>query len=90
VDPRSDLVYVGRADEGKIQVFDPISALPVDAIEVPGPVSYLAVDHVENALVAVLATLGQVAFVDVARKRLVGTADVGAAAYQVAVMGAQP
>lgn len=90
VDPRSDLVYVGRADEGRIQVFDPISALPVDAIEVPGPVSYLAVDHVENALVAVLATLGQVVFVDVARKRLVATVDVGAAPYQVAVMGERP
>jgi DNA-binding beta-propeller fold protein YncE len=89
VDPRSDLVYVGRADEARIQVFDPISALPVDAIEVPGPVSHLAMDQVENALVAVLST-GQVAFVDVARKRLVATVDVGAGAYQVAVMGERP
>ncbi len=90
VDPRSDLVYVGRADEGRIQVFDPISALPVGAIDVPGPVSYLAMDHVENALLAVLPASGQIAFVDLARKRVVGTVDVGAGAHQVAVLGEKP
>lgn len=87
VDPRSDLVYVGRADEGRIQVFDPVSALPVDAIQVPGPVSWLALDDVENALVAVLPATGQVAFVDVTRKRLVGALEVGAEPYQVALVG---
>jgi len=89
VDPRSDLVYVGRADEGRIQVFDPISALPVDGIEVPAPVRYLAVDLVENAVLAVLST-GQVAFVDVASKRLVATADAGAGAYAIAILGDRP
>jgi YVTN family beta-propeller protein len=87
VDPRSDLVYVGRADEGRIQVFDPMSALPVDAIEVPGPVSWLALDDVENALVAVLPERRQVAFVDVTRKRLIATIDVGAEPFQVALVG---
>lgn len=86
VDPRTDLVYVGRADEGRIQVFDPVSALPVDAIEVPGPVSYLALDDVENALVAVIPSLRQVAFVDVTRKRVVAALDVGAEPYQVALV----
>ncbi len=90
VDPRSDLVYVGRADEGRIQVFDPFSALPVDAIEVPGPVSFLALDRVENSLLAVLPATGQVAFVDVTRKRLVGAVDVGPGPYQVAVLGEAP
>jgi YVTN family beta-propeller protein len=89
VDPRSDLVYVGRGDGGGIQVFDPMSALPVDAIAVPGPVTWLAVDVIENALVAVLAT-GQVAFVDLARKRLAGAADVGAPAFQAALLGGRP
>lgn len=87
VDPRSDLVYVGRADEGRIQVFDPVSALPVDSIAVPGPVSYLALDDVENALVAVVPTLGRLAFVDVTRKRLVGSLDVGGDPFQVALVG---
>jgi YVTN family beta-propeller protein len=90
VDPRSDLVYVGRGDEGRIQVFDPVSALPVDGIEVPGPVSFLALDTVENALLAALGTLGQVAFVDVTRKRLVATIDVGAEPYHLVLMGERP
>ncbi len=87
VDPRTDLVYVGRTDEGRIQVFDPVSTLPVDSIAVPGPVSYLALDHVENALIAVLPTRGQVAFVDVTRKRLVATLDVGGEPFQIALVG---
>lgn len=87
VDPRTDLVYVGRADEGRIQIFEPFSALPVDAIEVPGPVSWLALDDVENALVAVLPERRQVAFVDVTRKRLVATIDVGAEPFQAALIG---
>jgi YVTN family beta-propeller protein len=87
VDPRTDLVYVGRGDEGRIQVFDPISELPVDSIQVPGPVSYLALDDVENALVAVIPSLRQVAFVDVTRKRLAGTVDLGGEPYQVVLLG---
>ena len=87
VDPRTDLVYVGRADEGRIQIFEPFSALPVDSIEVPGPVSWLALDDVENALVAVLPERRQVAFVDVTRKRLVATIDVGAEPFQAALIG---
>ena len=84
IDPRTDLLYVGRADEGRIQLFDPSSLLPVGAIEVPGPVSYLAIDDVENALVAVLPTLRQVAFVDLARKRLLSTVDVGRDPFRIA------
>ncbi len=87
VDPRTDLVYVGRTDEGRIQVFDPMSALPVDSIAVPGPVSQLALDDVENTLLAVLPTLGQVAFVDTTRKRLVATVDLGGEPFQVVVAG---
>jgi YVTN family beta-propeller protein len=90
VDPRSDLVYVGRGDEGRIQVFDPVSALPVDSIAVPGPVSFLALDHVENALVAALGSRQQVAFVDVTRKRLVATIDVGAEPYVIVLLGERP
>jgi hypothetical protein len=87
VDQRTDLVYVGRSDEGRIQVFDPVSELPVDAIAIPGPVSYLALDSLENALLAVLPTLGQIAFVDVTRKRLVAALDMGGEPFQVVLTG---
>jgi YVTN family beta-propeller protein len=84
VDPRTDLVYVGRGDEGRIQLFDPMSLLPVDSIEVPGAVSYLAIDDVENMLVAVLPGPGRIAFVDLTRKRLLSTVDVGRDPFRVA------
>jgi YVTN family beta-propeller protein len=90
VDPRTDLVYVGRGDEGRIQVFDPVSALPVDGIAVPGPVSYLTLDPAENVLVAALGARGQLAFVDVTRKRLLSTLDLGAEAYQLTLLGERP
>ncbi len=84
VDPRTDLLYVGRGDEDRIQVFDTSSLLPVASIDVPGPVSNLAIDDVENMLLAVLPTRGQVAFVDLTRKRLLSTLDVGRDPYEVA------
>jgi hypothetical protein len=81
---------VAPPQERRIQVFDPVSALPVDSIAVPGPVSFLALDHVENALVAALGSRQQVAFVDVTRKRLVATIDVGAVPYVIVLLGERP
>jgi YVTN family beta-propeller protein len=87
VDPRSDLVYVGRADEGVIQIFDPSAALPVGQIDVDGPVAWLALDATENVLLAGIPSLGRVAFVDLTTRRQVSAIDVGRAPYQVIVPG---
>lgn len=84
VDPRTDLIYVGRGDEDRIQLFDPSSLLPVDSIDVPGAASYLAIDDVENLLVAVLPGPGRIAFIDLTRKRLLSTADVGRDPFRIA------
>lgn len=87
VDPRTDLVYVGRADEPRIHVFDPFSFAPLGAIELPGPVSYLTVDAVENTLLALMPTPGAVAFVDLASRRVVSAVDVGADPLRLVVVG---
>lgn len=87
VDPRTDLVYVGRADERRIQVFDPFSFAPLGAIELPGPVSYLTVDAVENTLLALMPTSGAVAFIDLASRRVVSVVDVGADPLRLVVVG---
>jgi YVTN family beta-propeller protein len=84
VDPRTDLIYVGRADEGRLQVFDPASSLAVGSVDVPGPVSYLAIDDVENALIAVIPSLRQLAFVDLVTRRVRSTVDVGRGPFWVA------
>jgi YVTN family beta-propeller protein len=86
VDARNGRVYVASAEERRIQVFEPGSLLPVDAIEVPGPVSFLALDDIENALVAVMPSLRAIAFVDRTSRRVVGVADVGPEPYQAAVV----
>lgn len=87
VDPRTGLVYVGSADERQIQVFDPLSYVPMAAIEVPAPVSYLTVDAVENVMVALMPSVGAVAFVDIASRRVVSVADVGADPYRMVIVG---
>jgi YVTN family beta-propeller protein len=87
VDPRSDLVYVGKADETLLQVFDPFSLLPVDSIELPEGTSYLTIDDVENTLLAILPARRAIAFVDLTTRRVVGTLDAGSEPYLVTVIG---
>jgi len=86
VDFRTDLVYLGRRDEARVQIYDPLSLLPIDFIDVPGPVSYLAIDGVENTLVSLMAE-SRIAFVELTSKRLLSVIDVGREPYQVTVVG---
>jgi YVTN family beta-propeller protein len=90
VDPRTGRIYVGRGDAGRIDVYDQASALPVDAVAVPGPVEDLAVDEVENALLAVMPSLGAVAFVDLASRRVLSAVDVGSDPGRAVVVGGRP
>lgn len=87
VDPRTDLVYVGRADEPRIQVFDALSLAPLDSIAVPAPVSYLTIDPSEGALVAVMPSIGAVGFVDLASRRVLSAVDVGPEPFRVTLVG---
>jgi YVTN family beta-propeller protein len=86
VDPRTDLVYVGRADEGRIQVFDPFSLMPIDTIEVSGPVSYLTIDDTENTLLALVPSRREVAFVDLTTRRIRSVLEVGQSPYWITVV----
>lgn len=87
VDPRTNLVYIGRGDEGIIQVFDPAATLPSAQIEVDGPVSWLALDAVENQLVAAVPSLGRLVFVDLTTRRQVAALDLGGVPAQVVLPG---
>jgi YVTN family beta-propeller protein len=87
VDPRSDLVYVGKADETILQVFDPFSLMPVDSVELPEGTSYLAIDDVENTLLALMPARRAIAFVDLTTRRVTGTVDAGSEPYLVTVFG---
>ncbi len=76
VDPRTDLLYVGRRDEGRLDVYDPSAFIPVDHVDLPGAPTYLVIDDAESTLLAVIPEARQVAVVDLTRRRVVGRIDV--------------
>lgn len=85
VDPRTDRIYVGRDDQARVEIVDPFALVPVDAVEVSGPVAFLEIDELENTLLA-LTTERTVAIVDLSARRTVAVLDVGDGAYQIAVV----
>lgn len=90
LDPRTGYVYVASADSDRLQVFDPGALLPLDEVALPGPVSWLGLDAVQNVLMAAVPSRGAVAFVDLTRRRTIATAELGAAPYLVVVQGGRP
>jgi DNA-binding beta-propeller fold protein YncE len=85
VDPRTDLVYVGREGEARLRILDPLTLVEVDAIALPGAAGAIAVDDAENALVVALPAEGRVVLVDLTSKRIVASLDVGHGPDDVAV-----
>jgi DNA-binding beta-propeller fold protein YncE len=86
LDSHTDLVYVGGVDE-TVQVFDPASLIPIARIELPGRAEYLAIDDVENTLVALIAGRREVAFANLSSRRVLGVVDVGSDPVFVAFVG---
>lgn len=87
IDPRTGFLYVAHGDESRVQVFDPALLLPVDDIAVPGPVSYLGLDPAQNVLMAVVPSRGAIAFVELTRRRVTSSVELGADPYLVVVPG---
>ena len=77
VDPRTDLVYVAPGGEPRVLVFDPASLLPLGAVELPGPVSYMAIDDVEGVMFLLMPERGALAALDLTSRRLLAILDVG-------------
>lgn len=86
VDPRTDLVYVGRSDR-RLEIYDPLAFVPVDAIALPGVPGWLAIDDAENALLALLPAAGAIALVDLTARRVVSRVDVLPGPHAVAFAG---
>jgi YVTN family beta-propeller protein len=85
VDPRTDLVYVSSG--GRLQIFDPFSLMPMSQIDVPGPVSQMAIDDVENVLFGVMPDRRSVLALDLATGRLLAVFEVPGSPYQVVLSG---
>ena len=54
LDSRTDLLYIGHEEVGRLEVYDPFSALPVDAFDLPGWVSHMAIDDPQDQLFALM------------------------------------
>lgn len=90
VDPRTDLLYLARAGDPMISVLEPVSLQIVDRFAVPAPPSFLAIDDVENTLLAVLPARRSVAVVDLTARSVVAEVPVGAAPYAVTLTAERP
>jgi len=87
LDTRTDLLYLGRRGSPQIEVYEPTTLLPVGFIDVPGPVAYMTIDDVENALLALSPRVGAVAIVDLSSQRPISVVEVTAMPARIAVAG---
>ena len=83
LDPRTDLIYIGHEEVGRLEVYDTFSALPVDAFDVPGWVSNMAIDDPQDQLFALMPGRRAIAVFDLTSRRLLSVVDVSGDPYEV-------
>ena len=54
VDRRTDLVYVSKRDEARVDMYEPLQLLTLATIPLPDAASYLIIDDTRNALLALM------------------------------------
>ncbi len=84
VDPRTDLVYLSRGDDRRIAVYDPLALQEVDRFDVPGAVSYMAIDDTEDTLLALMPERRSFAVIDLTSRKLLAEVPVGAEPWELA------
>jgi len=87
VDPRTELLYVSRGAERRIAVLDPIALQQIDSIDVPGAVSYMAIDDAENTLLALVPERASIVILDLTSRRRIAEIPVGVSPYTFAFFG---
>lgn len=80
------LVYVGM-QSGEIAVVDPQVGLPIDGFRAEPGIVDLVVDPEENSLFVASGQKGSLIKYDLVGKKRLGTLQMGAASYEIAVMG---
>jgi YVTN family beta-propeller protein len=84
LDPRTDLLYLSRGDDRRISVYDSLSVQEVDRFDVPGAVSYMAIDDTEDTLLAVMPERRSYAVIDLTSRKLLAEVPLGAEPYRLA------
>jgi len=83
LDSRTDLLYVAHEEVGRIEVYDLFAALPVDAFDVPGWVSNMAIDDPQDQLFALMPTQRAIAVVDLTSRKVLSVIDVSGDPYEI-------
>ena len=73
--------------EDRVRVYDTLSFTPIDWLDMPGPVTWLTIDDVENALVALVPSRRSIVFTHLTSKKPLGQVDVGDEPFQLLVEG---
>jgi YVTN family beta-propeller protein len=87
VDPRTDLVYVALGDEPRVQVYDPLSFLPLNAVATAAPVTYMVIDDVENAMFLLMPRRRSIAVLNLTSRKTLGALDVGLDPHELTLAG---
>lgn len=87
VDVNSDLLYLGRFNEPRIDIYNQFSDLPVDFIAVPAGVVDMSIDNRENRLLLLSRSARALLAVNLASKHEVGRVELGATPHSLALTG---
>jgi len=86
VDPKSDLVYIGKRT-GEIVVVDPSAGMFIDSFPVQGDAGFMAIDGEENMLLVVSADRNKMHKFNLVSKRALTNLATEQGAHAVVVMG---
>jgi hypothetical protein len=87
VDPRTDLIYLGRNGASQIDVLEPNLLLPVGIVPVPDWVSFAILDETENVLLATMPSRDGVVAVDLTLRKVAGVAAAAGSPFRIAGAG---
>ena len=86
-DPNTDLIYVATDEGRRLRVLAAESLVPIEAIDLPQPVSEMTINGFNNTLLLLSAKQKMVSVMDLTNRKIVGEFDVGCAPYMVKAFG---
>jgi len=86
LDSRTGLLYLGLAGTSRISVVDPYTLTEAGAIDVAGPVTYMALDSQDNALLALVPGSGVLEKIDLVGQQVIDRLPVVPGSYAVVVV----
>jgi hypothetical protein len=87
VNPRNDYVYVSQGGSGTIQIFSPMTPLPVDRWQLPGEAVWMTTDTLDDVLFTVVPSTKEGVGVEQTARKVLPGFDVGDDPYAVVLAG---